>query len=75
MDDEEIIRAFYDFSFQQQSEEANQFDTGDHTQNIVASSLLDEETNDVYFLDAHKDSPQETIMAATQHTDQLEVKE
>lgn len=27
MDDEEIIGAFYDFSFQQQFEEANHFDT------------------------------------------------
>jgi len=32
MDEEEIIGAFYNFSFQQRSEEANHFDTHDHTQ-------------------------------------------
>lgn len=46
MDDEEIIGVFYDFSFQQQYEEANHFDTQYHTQHTIASSLIDEETDD-----------------------------
>lgn len=67
--DYEIIEALYEFSFQQQYEEANHFDTRDHTQHTVASSLIDEKIVDEYCLDAHKDSPQKNIMATTQHTE------
>lgn len=41
------------------------FDTKDHTQHIVASSFIDEEINDECCLDAHKDSPHETILVTT----------
>ena len=54
MDDEEIIEAFYDFSLQQQSEEASHFDTQDHSQHIVASSLFEDEG--IFHLDSQKES-------------------
>lgn len=43
MVDEEIIESFFGFSLQQQSEEASHFYTQDHSQHIIASSLLEDE--------------------------------
>lgn len=73
--DYEVIEAHYEFSSQQKIREISFFDTKYHTKHIVALSLIDEEIDDEYCLDAHKYSPQEIILAATQCTDQLEVKE
>ena len=50
MNDGEIIEAFYDFSLQQQSEEASHFDTQDHIQHTVASPLLEYEI--IFHLDS-----------------------